>query len=510
MIPDATRTAAARVAADRLADSPPRPWLAFFGLTLCSALAASLVAVTNGNLLIVPVACAALLFLVLLVRRLEFGVYVLLAAALLLDQFEVLGIPSAISSQAIRFYMNLNSSTGVGGLVFNPVEFLLVLLLAIWLVRAAISREWYLHRIPNIGIAILFLMMLVFFTAYGLLRPNGNWKAALWEIRSLYYLCAMYFLATQLIRTPRQVRICVWIVIVGLALRGLQGSWRYFITLHRDLGKLRAILGHEDSLFLVTGFVLLAALFFLHYCGRERTVLLCALPFNLIAFIFNQRRVTFGVLMLCLALVVALLPKAQLRLALRYVIPGVFLLAMYTMVFWNSTGTLALPAQKIKSVFVQQEGTADEGSNEWRKMELVNLKATVRAYPQGVGFGQKYLVLFPYPDIGAFFQLWEYIPHCAIYWIWCKTGFAGFAVFWLFFGVAIVQAVIDYRAMRDPYYKAVALTVMLFIVGQLIVSYYDLQLTYYRNMLYLGIAMALGVVVRRLDSSAGSGEPHVQ
>ncbi|MEI6150618.1 MAG: O-antigen ligase family protein, partial [bacterium] len=361
------------------------------------------------------------------------------------------------------------------------------------------------HPVPNLGIAVLFLLMLFFFTGYGLLRGGGNGKAALWEIRPLYYLCGMYFLTTQLIRTRHQVRVCIWIIISGLAFRGLLGCWHFFITLHMKVSEVRAILGHEDSLFFVTGFVLLAALVFLGYRGRERMFLAwTALP-NLIAFVFNQRRVTFGVLGLCLGLVVVLLPSPQRLRSLRVVIPLAILVAAYTAVFWKSSGALAMPAQKIKSCFVRQEGTADDSSNEWRKQELLNLRATIRASPQGIGFGQKYLVVVPYADIGDFFPLWNYIPHCAIYWIWVKTGFVGFTIFWLFFGVAIVQAMIDYRAMRDPYFKAIALMVMLFIVGQVIVAYYDLQITYYRNMIYLGIAMGLGTVIRRIDKTAAGG-----
>jgi len=532
MTPPSTRTAATREGdALDLREKRRRTCVAYAVLTLCSAAAAALVAITNGNLWLVPVVCAAVLLVVLLFRHLEYGVYVLLAAVMLLDQFIVWGIPSVYVSQAVKFYQNFSFTTGVGALVFNPVELLLVTLVAIWFLRAAITREWHFHRVPNMGIALVFLLMLTFFTVYGLVlrgggdwsaegsafewgveaakglgHGRGDWKAALWEIRALYYLCIMYFLVTQVIRTAAQIRIGIWIIILGLAFRGIQGCWRYFFTLHRDLSHLRAITGHEDSLFLITGFVLLAALIFLGYRGRELKFLAWTAAPNLIAFTFNQRRVTFGVLGLSLMLVVVLLPRARLIRALRVIVPAVLLFALYTAVFWNSSGAKALPAQKIKSIFVKQEGTGDEGSNEWRKKELVNLDATIRAYPLGIGFGQKYLIVVPYPDIGDYFPLWHYIPHCAIYWIWVKTGFVGFTIFWLFFGVAIVQGVIDYRAMRDPFFKAIALMVALFIVGQVIVSYYDLQLTYYRNMIYLGTAMAFGAIVRRLDSRAAAGD----
>jgi len=466
---------------------------------------AGVLCLTNGNMIIIPALCAGVLMLWLFIRHIDFGLYCLLAATMVLDQFRVFGFMDAVTTK-VPFYLNLNTSTGIDPLVFNPVELLLVIMVAAWFWRATISREWHLYRIPNTGIAVVFLLMLIFFTGFGLAR-GGDWKAALWEIRALYYLCFVYFLASQIIRTRRQVQICVWIIIIGVAIKGFQGCWRYFITLNRDLGTLRAILGHEDSLFIVTMFTLLAAYYFLGHRGREFKFLVATLPMNLLTFIFNQRRITYGVLGLSLALVVAMLPKDQLRKALRVVIPFTILFALYTAAFWNKTGTLALPAQKVKSMFVQQEGTQDNESNEWRKLELINLKATIRAFPLGIGFGNQYLMVVSEGDIGAEFPLWRWIPHCALFWVWIKTGFIGFTIFWLFFGTAIVQAMIDYRAMRDPYFKALALMIILFIVGQVIIAYYDLQITFYRNMIYLGAAMALGASIRRIEAAEIAAQP---
>ncbi len=466
---------------------------------LFSILGATLLWLTNGNGMVIPAFCAALLTLWLFIRHLDLALYCLLAATMVLDQFRVFGFLDAVTTK-VPFYLNLNTSTGIGPLVFNPVELLLVMMVGAWFWRATISREWHLHRVPNTGLAVVFLLMLVFFTGFGLAR-GGDWKAALWEIRALYYLCFVYFIAAQIIRTRRQVQICVWIIIIGVAIKGFQGCWRYFITRGGDLGSLRAILGHEDSLFIVTVLVLLAAYFFLGYRGREFKFLLATLPSNLLTFVFNQRRITYGVLGLSLGIVVAMLPREQLKKALYIVIPFAILFTLYTAAFWNKTGGgLAMPAQKIKSMFVKQEGTVDNESNEWRELELINLKATVRAYPLGIGFGNQYLIVVPYADIGEEFPLWRWIPHCALFWVWIKTGFVGFVIFWLFFGTAIVQAMIDYRAMRDPYFKALALMIILFIVGQVIIAYYDLQITFYRNMIYLGVAMALGTAIRRIEA----------
>lgn len=470
-----------------------------------SVLGAVLLWLTNGNALIIPALCAGIMVMWLFIHYLDLALYCLLAATMVIDQFRVFGFLDAVTTK-VPFYLNLNTSTSIGPLVFNPIELLLVMMIGAWFWRATISREWHLHKIPNAGMATVFLLMLVFFTGFGLAR-GGDWKAALWEIRALYYLCFVYFIAGQIIRTRRQVQICVWIIIIGIAIKGFQGCWRYFITLNGDLGTLRAILGHEDSLFIVTAFILFAAYSFLGYRGREYKFLLATFFPNLLTFVFNQRRITYGVLGLSLGIVVAMLPKEQLRKALHVVIPFAILFGIYTAAFWNKSGGIAMPAQKVKSMFVKQEGTQDNESNEWRKLELINLKATIRTYPLGIGFGNKYLMVVEEGDIGNEFPLWRWIPHCALFWVWIKTGYVGFTIFWLFFGTTIVQAMIDYRAMRDPYFKALALMIILFIVGQIIIAYYDLQITFYRNMIYLGTAMALGTAIRRIEAAEIAAQP---
>ena len=172
-----------------------------------SALGAMLLWITNANGVVIPALCLGVPVMWLLVSHLEFGLYILLAATMVLDQFRVFGFLDAVTTK-IPFYLNLNSSTGIGPLVFNPVEMLIVLIVGAWFLRAMVSREWHLYRIPNASIAVVFLLMMIFFTGFGLAR-GGDWKAALWEIRALYYLCLVYFIAAQIIRTRQQVRICM-------------------------------------------------------------------------------------------------------------------------------------------------------------------------------------------------------------------------------------------------------------------------------------------------------------
>ena len=42
--------------------------------------------------------------------------------------------------------------------------------------------------------------------------------------------------------------------------------------------------------------------------------------------------------------------------------------------------------------------------------------------------------------------------------------------------------------------------VLTLIASQVIVAYYDLQITFFRNMIYLGILMAIATAIRRIEA----------
>jgi hypothetical protein len=53
--------------------------------------------------------------------------------------------------------------------------------------------------------------------------------------------------------------------------------------------------------------------------------------------------------------------------------------------------------------------------------------------------------------------------------------------------------------LNDPYLKAICAFTVTVIITQLVVSNYDLQLTYYRNMVFLGTIMGLLPAIELLD-----------
>jgi len=462
-----------------------------------SLVTVGLLAINVKAVLVIPGLFLALLFVYIITKQLDICIYTLLACSLMFDQFYIRGLPIPITMH-IPFFVNLNIPTGISALVMNPIECILGLTAVIFIVRATVSRDTSLRSIPNLGISIIFLGMLLFYTVYGM-GTGGDVKASMWEIRALYYLCALYFFTTQLIRTKEQVKIIIWIAIITIHFKGLETFfYRYGYLLHFSTGDLECIAGHEDSLFFSTIIILTICMGLLKYYGPEFWVSLICMPFTMMSFLLNQRRIVYGTLGLSLFFVVALLPRKAKILALKIGAPFAVLMVIYCIAFWNSGSSIAMPVQQIKSVFAN--GEEEDTSNLYREKEKYNLERTIEQNPMGLGFGKKYLIAIPLDAID--FPLWNYIPHNCIYWMWTKTGFPGFIIFWMFFGLSLTQSVIDYKKVNNPYEQSVSLMVITFIISQICVAYYDLQIVmFFRNMIYLGVAMALPVVFNKIHEA---------
>ena len=75
--------------------------------------------------------------------------------------------------------------------------------------------------------------------------------------------------------------------------------------------------------------------------------------------------------------------------------------------------------------------------------------------------------------------------------------FGGF-LFWFFMNSFVFHAARIFRRLEDPYLKAVCAVCIVAVANQLVVSYVDMQLTFYRNMIYLGSLMGIVVVIGNL------------
>ncbi len=424
--------------------------------------------------------------------RLDWGTYAFLAAVLMIDQFEVPEFNSL--TYTIQYFNNINVIPylpRISAAAFSPLDLHLALLFATYLLGLMLRSAPPLRKPLGWPLALAFLAWLIFGFLTGAGR-GGDMTAALWELRGLGYLLISYTIFSQVIRTREQIQAVLWVCILALTFKGLEGTLR-FAGLGFTLGGHDALLTHEDPVFFITLWAFHAGLA-LYGCKtpQRRFLVFANIPLFL-GFYAANRRAAFASLGASLVIFLALMPRDRVLHLLKRTAPVVPFLVLYVVLFWGSQSRIAAPLNQIRSGFVddyQTLGDRNYYSNLYRKLENFNLASTVRVYPlAGIGFGTKYFQ--PLELVKINYALRDYMAHNNILWLLVKVGGIGFLVFWLFIDLFGLRGAMIVRATRDPYLKAVAVMVVIAAINQLVAAYFDLHLVRYRTMLHMGALMGL-------------------
>ena len=372
---------------------------------------------------------------------------------------------------------------------FSPAEIFMVLTFVSWLGRAAMQRKLKGHTGPLFWPALAFGAFVTFGLFYGLAR-RGNMTIALWEVRSIYYMPMMLILTSNLLETRAQINWLIRIIVIALFVDSLAGAWFVATVLNFDLHALEAIAEHSYSVHLNSLFVLTIAVWLFRGSRVKRVLLPLMLPVITLSYFANQRRASYITLVIALLLIAIVLFYENRKLFWLIVPAACVAGVIYLGAFWNSTGGIGGPARAIRSVIAPQPGGRDDSSNLYRAIENVNTKFTIKQRPlTGVGFGNKFYIIVPMPDI-TFFVWWEYITHNSILWIWMQTGVGGFVSLLLLVGMAVIVGVRTLWRMPGGDLSAFALMATLYIVMHFIYAYVDMSWEA-QSMIYVGIMMGL-------------------
>ncbi len=443
--------------------------------------------------------------LVLSLLSLDLSLYLFMFTVILFEQYEIPSFPALTDS--VYFFRNLKEIPYVPYFdegVIAPFEIHILFLCLGLFIHACIKKDFFFKPLSVWGSFLLFFGFLLFGFFYGL-KNGGDFLVALWEVRALFYLCLMYIIVPQILDTKKQISILFWLFIIGVTIKAIQGVLR-FIDLGFTTGGYALLTNHEDPVFMVTLFVLLIG-FLVFNTGKWqlRSLLMLLLPLGL-GFYVAQRRASYASLMVSLSALVVILPALIRIKFLTYFLPVLLVIIIYGAAFWNNTGTLGRPVQMIKSGIEKPDKETnfqDYSSNLYRAFENYDLSQTIIKKPiLGTGFGVKYDQ--PIPLVRIPFPLQDYIPHNEIIWVLVKLGATGFFAFWYFFNCFVAKGTQIFVRLKDPYLKVITLVIVLAVINQMVVSFFDLQLTYYRNMLYLGCLMGLLPVIDRLKSENGT------
>lgn len=478
-------------------ETAPGLWVVIGGAFLTMAI----IILTHGNISIAMAALVMIGLISLTLYRLDYSFMVLIGCVMLFDQFHIPGFEPY--TFRLDYFRNLKENRFLpffdAGVV-NPIELHFLFLFLIWFIVFSIKKEFSFRRIPVWGSFILFLGWFIFSLVNGM-REGGDLLIAMWEVRALFYLSIMYLVVPQMIRQRKHLKILMWIIIGAIAFKGFQGLARY-ASMGFNMGGLPTLTNHEDPVFMVTLFILLLSFWLFGVKDLQKSTLLLLLIPLVAAFLIANRRAAMAALIVSIFTFFVLLPGKLQWKFFKWAFPVLIVIIAYGAAFWNVDNRLSQPVQMVKSGIERpdiEENPRDYYSNLYREYENYNLAYTTRQNTIfGTGFGRAFEMPLSLVEID--YPLRDFIPHNQIYWIIVKTGSVGFFLFWFFFNSFAFQASWIRSRLKDPYLKSICTVVVVAIIAQMVVSFYDLQLTYYRNMIYLGTLMGMIPVLEELDS----------
>ncbi len=415
----------------------------------------------------------------------RYGLYLILGFSLAGDAVMMPWYPfnKGFSSYESIFFLSRS-------LIFSPLEVYIVLTLLSWLVRDTMQRRLKVYKGVLFWPAIIFLGFVIFGLVYGMLR-GGNLNIALWEVRPLFYVVVMLILTGNLVEKRQHVSNLIWAAMLGLFIKAAVGNIDYFILLKGNLSGIESITEHAAPVQLNTVIVFTLSVWLYRSSWPKRLFLPLMLPVVLVTYLAAQRRAAMVSLIVALLLFAIILYKENRKAFWFIVPPAVCLFGVYVLAFWNSSSSLGLPAQAVKSVIAPGKLSArDQSSDIYRFVENFDLRFTMHQRPvTGIGFGQPFTVVIPLPDI-SWFVWWQYYPHNSIIWIWLNAGLGGFLAMLFLVGLAISEGVrLVWRLPRGEL-RAIALVATLYIVMQFLYAYVDISWDI-ESMLYIGVMLGL-------------------
>jgi O-antigen ligase len=139
-------------------------------------------------------------------------------------------------------------------------------------------------------------------------------------------------------------------------------------------------------------------------------------------------------------------------------------------------------------------------------VENANLFLAVASEPLfGIGFGSRFSIVYPLPDISRFYAEFDLVPHNSLLFLWAFAGPFGLACFGAFVATVVAAAIRLARSATDPRVIGLACIAGMVVVKSMAYVYADLGLREVRLLAEIG---ALSGCIFALSRS-GQAEPKV-
>lgn len=418
------------------------------------------------------------------------GVYALLAAATMVEQFTyTAGTHPGVFTTKLRLYGGV-----VKGGAISIVDLLIAMIFVFWLMRGGLERSWGAPRSPISRALLVFMALVVVAVGVGL-SHGGKSQVILYEVRPWFYLSMAYLLAGSLLRSRSSLRGVLWVFVIGTGFKALQGVQMYIAVRHQPV-RPDVILAHEESFFFGLFLVLTLSLWLFGVRGRLRTVATCLAPAVLLSDMANARRTAWAILGTALIALFALayssLPER--RRPLRILVVVVLALsAAYFPLFWNKSGVLAEAARAVHSQI--SPDARDLSSNLYRVQENANLAYNIRQTASfGKGFGPLIVYALPITDISKIDAFITFLPHNSVLDLWMRLGVQGVVVLLLLMAATVIRGAALARSAERELAVFGVLAVCA-VLAYLVQGYNDMGFFWFR------IALCFGTLLGAMEAA---------
>jgi O-antigen ligase len=446
----------------------------------------------------------------LLWRYRKLSLYIIFPAAIL---FEVL--PGDVSDgffDQVPFFWNVNTIFQRRGMSFEALPINLFELIFLVAGFGNMVRNVYMRTVKiQFGTLIWPLVIYTLMVILNTVRAFGEGQEhtiVLQEIRSQFYLITMYLFAVNITDPDVDVKRLAWIFTLCAGIKGIAYCYRRYVLIAGLPLPDQGVGSHEEAFFFCCFVALLVAAWLVKMRGSLMVWLWLLYPAVVLGNLATNRRAGTAALVIALPILIMAAIRAMPKRRTMAIVLGVLFATVgpaYYFTFRNSESTIAQPARAIKSHF--EPNARDESSNLYREAESANMMDTIKESPLttliGYGYGKPFLKNHPMADISKTYALWDVIPHNQILWVWMRTGTVGFIAFWMIVAFAIVRICrLMILAENDdsPWSQFLALWALSIVVMAILFGLLDLQLSCYRNMIFMGLI--LGLVERSLQNRA--------
>ena len=442
----------------------------------------------------------------LLWRYRKLAIYLILPAALL---FEVL--PGDITDgffDQVPFFWNINTIFQRRGMAFEAIPINLFELVVLCAGLGSLVRNVYMRTVKiKFGAMVVPFSLYIIMVLFNTVRAFGEGQdhtIVLQEVRSQIYLLVMYLLAFNIANPDKEVRRFAWLFMICVGIKGIAYCYRRYVVISGMPLPDQGVGSHEEAFFFSVYIGLLLAAWLTKMRGQFMVWMWLLYPAVVLGNLATNRRAGTAALVIALPIIIAAAIRSMPKRRTMSVVLGVLLLTVgpvYYFMFKNSDATIAQPARAIRSHF--QPDARDESSDLYRIAESANMMDTIKESPIttlfGYGYGKPFLKTHPMADISRNYALWDILPHNQILWVWMRTGTIGFVGFWCIIAFALIRIcrlIIVSEKDDNPWGQMLGLWAISVVVMEVLFGLLDLQLSVYRNMIFLGLI--LGLVERSL------------